>query len=366
MIATTGHRYDVEALKRDHPINELLAQSGIELVPAGRGLFKARCPFHDDQRPSLFVDERDHHYHCFGCGAHGDAISFVMRREGIGFAAACERLAGLRARPHRAPPRAPGTDRPRRWDRLTLDEQVVMNTATALYQHRLWREPRALAYLRERGIPDWVTRACGLGYADGHSLETFLRRRSGLRIAQVLGLLRTPKHVDGARPLREFFAGRIVVPELRGGQCIWLIGRCLVEDPDRPKYLALGGERPVLGVERAAGQREAFLCEGVFDFLTAVGWKLPAFSPCGTHLPAERLGFLARAQTVYGVFDGDDAGQAAAERFAAQLGERWRPLRLRHGCDLNDLGRRPGGRAEFFGLLAAARQAIRKEEPHGS
>ncbi len=118
-------------------------------------------------------------------------------------------------------------------------------------------------------------------------------------------------------------------------------------------------------MERAAGQREAFLCEGVFDFLTAVSWQLPAFSPCGTHLPAERLGFLAQAEVVYGVLDGDAAGRAAAERFGEQLGRRWRPLLLPEGCDLNDLGRRPGGRAEFFGLLAAARQARRREAPHG-
>ena len=87
----------------------------------------------------------------------------------------------------------------------------------------------------------------------------------------------------------------------------------------------------MLGFERAVGRQEAFLCEGVFDYLTAVSWRLPAFSPCGTHLPAERLGFLARAERVYGVFDGDEAGRAAAARFGEHLGERWRPLRLPDG-----------------------------------
>src|SRR5205807_419785 len=132
-------------------------------------------------------------------------------------------------------------------------------------------------------------------------------------------------------------------------------GRSL--DPrQEPKYLALAGERPVLGWERVAGQREAFLCEGVFDYLTAVSWNLPAFSPCGTHLPADRLGFLARAETVYGVLDGDEAGWAAGERFGALLGDRWCPLNLPDGCDLNDLGQRSEGRKAFFSLLAAVRQ----------
>lgn len=276
----------------------------------------------------------------------------------------------------------------RRWDRLPLDEQVIMNTTGAIYRDRLWREPRALTYLRGRGLPDWTIRECGLGLADGHSLEAFLRQRGGLRVAQELGLLRRPTRGDGARPLREFLAGRLVVPEIRAGQCIWFIGRLLDEaghsllsqregsahidrapaglphaagaaEPSRrqrPKFLALGGERPILGWDRVAGQREAFLCEGVFDYLTAVSWHLPACSPCGTHVPAERLEFLARAETVYGVFDGDDAGQEAAERLAEYLGVRWRPIALPDGQDLNDLGCRRDGRAVFFRLLADARR----------
>ena len=376
MTAATTPRRDIEALKRAHPIRAVLLAEGVQLSPAGPGTWKGCCPFHDDRRPSLLVDERDQHYHCFGCGAHGDAIGFVMRRRALGFAAACDRLAGGPAKPAPLPAGTPGetrasgaADRPavrgaRRWDRLPLDEQVVLNTAAALYHDRLWREQRAVAYLRARGIADWVIRACGLGYSDGHSLEAYLRRRSGLRVAQALGLLRASRSGDGGRPLREFFAGRIVVPELRGGRCIWLIGRSLTDQSDRPKYLALPGERPVLGFERAAGGPEAILCEGIFDYLTAVGWRLPAFSPCGTHLPPERLGFLRRAQVVYGVFDGDPAGAAAAERFGGVLGPRWRPLRLPDGLDLNDLGRRPDGRAEFFRLLAAARRQARAEVSH--
>jgi DNA primase len=234
-----------------------------------------------------------------------------------------------------------------------------MNTAAAVYHDALWREPRALAYLRARGIPDRVIHDCTLGYADGHSLEACLRRRSGLQLAQALGLLQRAAPGDGVGPLRECFAGRLVVPERRGGHCVWFIGRCLVDSARRPKYLALAGERPVLGLERTAGHREVFLCEGVFDYLTAVGWGLAACSPCGTHLPAERLGFLAGAESVYGVFDGDAAGREATARFGALLGARWQALPLPDGRDLNDLGRGPDGQAAFFRLLANARRAAR-------
>lgn len=360
METTATRRYErdeIEAIRRAHRIAEVVARSGVELRRVGRALV-GRCPLHPDgEQPNLHVYEDTESWYCYACNVGGDVIEFVRRREGLDFRAACQRLAGASTAASSPTPRPSRPSRQeRRWDRLTLEEQVVMNTACAVYQHRLWREPRALAYVRERGLPDWVIRHCALGYADGHSLEAYLRRRTGLRTAQELGLLHRPTKGDGSH-LREHLAGRIVVPELRGGQAIWFIGRRLEDDPQRPKYLALGGERPVLGYERAAGQREAFLCEGVFDYLTAVAWRLPAFSPCGTALPDERLGFLARAGVVYGVLDPDEAGRAAAERFAAQLGGRFRPLALPDGCDLNDLGRRPDGRAVFFRLLADARRA---------
>ena len=354
MSAFTIAHYDVRVIKREHRLSDVLAAYEIALRPSGHDTLKGRCPFHDDHEPSLLVDDRDQHFHCFGCGAHGDVIDFVMRRDGVAFAEACRRLMGAASSVSSLSTNvAHPADRPsreRRWDRLTLEEQVVMNTAAAIYHRCLWQEPRVRAFLRERGIPDWVTRACALGYADGHSFETFLRRHSGLRVARELGLLRRPERGDAGVSLREFLADRIVVPEIRGGQCIWFIGRRLDEDSSRPKYLALDGERPVLGYERAAGRREVYLCEGVLDYLTAVSWRLPAFSPCGTSLPVQRMGFLARARTVSGVLDGDAAGRVAAERFGVQLGERWLPLTLPEGCDLNDLGRLPDGRATFFRL----------------
>ena len=98
-----------------------------------------------------------------------------------------------------------------------------------MYHHALWREPRALAYLRDRGIPDWVIRRCWLGYADGDSLARFLRPRRGLEVAQDLGLLQRPGTPGPDSALRDVMAGRIVVPELRGGQTVWMIGRSLDE-----------------------------------------------------------------------------------------------------------------------------------------
>jgi DNA primase len=341
MSVSVAEHFDVDALKQANRSSEVVAAAGIALRRTGKGRLSARCPFHEDHEPSFVVYERDDHFFCFGCKARGDVIEFLMRREGIGFVEACRRLADQPIRPNPRPP----TERPgvaeRRWDRLSLEQQVVMNTAGAIYQHCLWRDSRPLQYARGRGLPDWVIRQCAQGYADGHFLESYLRRE--------------PRR---AKP--EFLARRLVVPELRSGHFIWFIGRRLADDGPDPKYLALPGERPILGYDRAAGRREVFLCEGIVDYLVALAWRLPAFSPCGTAVPDEQLGFLAGARTVYGVLDGDTAGRAAAERLGAQLGDRWCPLSLPEGCDLGDLARRPDGRRLFFALLASARQQRRQ------
>jgi DNA primase len=356
--------HDLDALRRDHPIAEVVTGYGIVLRLSGRALV-GRCPFHaDGGRPNLYVYPDTASWYCYRCAIGGDAIEFVRRRDNVGLAEACARLAS-RTRSGGTSSHPPQTEQAWRWQRMTLDEQVVLSVACALYQRALWREPRALDYLRERGISDWVIRAGGLGYADGHSLEAYLRRRSGLSTAQYLGLLSKAERGDDARPLREYLAGRIVVPELRGGQTIWFIGRAF-GGRHGPKYLALRGDRPVLGYERVVGQRDVFLCEGVFDYLTAISWGLAACSSCGTSLPSGRLGFLARARAVYGVFDADAGGRQAAERFAGLLGDRFRPIRLPEGRDLNDLARQPDGRATFFRLVADARQSGTQEASHGA
>ena len=101
--------------------------------------------------------------------------------------------------------------------------------------------------------------------------------------------------------------------------------------------------------------------EGVFDWLTALSWGLPALSTCGTGFPSNRLGWLARARVIFGVLDADRGGREGAERFGAILRGRWRPLALPDGLDLNDLGRRPDGRRQFFQLVAVERRKAVEE-----
>lgn len=236
-MTTAPVRVDVDALRERHPIAAVVATYGIALHPAGQSLV-GRCPFHPDGgRPNFHVYPESQRWHCFRCAIGGDVIDFVRRQEGVGFTEACRRLSRLLLRPSGLP--AP-TGMPRkaaRWDRRGLAEQVVLNRACARYQQALRHEPRVLRYLHARGIPDGVIRDCRLGFASGRDLAAELRRHNELRLGHALGLFHTPSHADAAQPPREFFAGRVVVPELRGSQCCWMIGRSLDDAPERPKYL---------------------------------------------------------------------------------------------------------------------------------
>ncbi len=382
-----ANRVDTETLKRERPLADVIASYGIALRRESAGTYRALCPFHQERSPSFWVDARDtsnEHYWCFGCSAHGDVITFVMTREGCLFPEACERLS-TRSRPpmletaQRATTRSSG----RRWEQLEHGsaEADVLDLALHVFQEQLWQSRRAQDFLQARAVREDVARAQRLGYADGHALLRRLRGESAdkqlLPIAIALGLvLARPGPEDSEPVYREFFFDRLIVPELRDGRPIWCIGRAVealapafssgtpaagelaVRSPrPRPKYLSLPGEKPVLGLDHVAGRRAAYLVEGPFDWLAAVGWQLPVFAICGTHFPLERLPALDDAVAIYGVFDPDRAGQSAAERFAPLFGSRWRPVRLPNSLDLAELATLGNAGRETFDILVGRARA---------
>ncbi len=355
---------DVATLKRSHRVEDVVASYGVDLRPVGRALV-GRCLLHDDQgRPNLYVYPLDLSWYCYRCGVGGDVIKLVQLKERLDFKAAC---AWIEARPPSPAREWQARSQPRgqhRWERLTLDQQALMTHATRVYERLLWHDEAALSYVRRRGLSDRVIRDCAIGYSDGRSFAATLTSEPQLQLAEELGLIWPADPGREHRPRREVLGGRIVVPELRWGLPIWFIGRVLANrDPADcqsqrgPKYLALPGERPVLGLERAAGQREVILCEGVFDFLTALTWHFAACCVSGTRMPADRFGFLAMAEMVHAVFDGDGAGHEAAARFAVELGDRLQPARLPDGLDLNSLACQPDGERRFRDLIETNRQA---------
>jgi DNA primase len=359
---------DVEALKEAHPIRDVVASYGVELRRLGRG-WAGRCPFHHDQgRPNFFVWPDTRSWWCFRCNLGGDALRFVELAESVGFLEAAERLTeGARAgalTARRAPPPAPvPRAAPVAFDERSPEELAVLRTATSLYHHRLLADSAALVYLERRGVDRTTAEAWRIGYAAGDELVPALRWH-GLPLGPALraGLL---DHSG-----REFLAGRIVVPELRGHQPIWLVGRLLrdpqaptTEEADEPppKYLVLRGAKPLLGASTLQGSEAVVVVEGVFDMLTLRQWGYPAVALLGTHARPDVVEQLRMFRSVYVVLDQDDAGLEATLRLEDLLGAAALPVALPDGAkDVAELATRRDGQTVF---AAALLQAVGALEP---
>ena len=340
------------------PLSELCRDYGIELRPQGKDL-AGRCPFHQDDSPSFIVSPGKNLWHCMGaCGAGGDTIALVMRKEGVSFRHACEKL---RARLGGAPGVPVITTRlGTSHEALATPEEAADDAAllgrVADYYHRTFlNEPAALKYLQARAClhPEAVT-AFRLGYSNrtlGYRVppvETAAGRELKARL-QELGVLRqTTGH--------EHLNGCVVFPihGLAGastgsgqGNVVQLYGRRLDAEGDQPRHLYLTG--PQRGVWNAAGLlpgADWILCEALIDGLTlwCHGWRnvtasygVHGFGPDHWALLAERK----PGRLVIG-YDADTAGHVQAAALARELAAQgiavWRAA-LPEGKDINDVAR---------------------------
>ncbi len=310
----------LDELRARTPLNALIGRR-VKLSKSGRD-WKGCCPFHGEKSPSFHV--YDDHFHCYGCGAHGDAISFVMQSAGASFPEAVEQLAaeaGLEV--PRQSARAVEAERAR------LDLHQVLDAAQASFARRL-REPEgraALTYLLGRGLTEMTIAKFGLGWSgDGRGALVSELGRAGVEPRQMLevGLLRDPE--DGGA-LRELYWGRITFPiRERRGRLISFGGRTLGDA--KPKYIN-GPETPVFSKKRTlyaldlarAGLRSdarLVVAEGYMDVIALhqAGFA-GAVAPLGTALTAEQLEELWRLSPEPVLcFDGDAAGGRAAARVA--------------------------------------------------
>ena len=206
-------------------IEELLARSDIvELIERRLPLkragseFKACCPFHDEKSPSFTVSPKKQFYHCFGCGAHGSVIGFLMQYEGLEFVDAVEELA------HHAgmevPRDAAAAPRPQKglYD--------VLKEAAAFYQAQLKASDKAIAYLKGRGLEGEVCRNYGLGYAPPgwNALESAIGKNAEARKLMLgAGLLS-----QGNKGTYDKFRDRVMFPiHDRRGRVIGFGGRVI-------------------------------------------------------------------------------------------------------------------------------------------
>ncbi|RME36212.1 MAG: DNA primase, partial [Deltaproteobacteria bacterium] len=286
-------------------------------------------------------------FHCFGCGEGGNAISFLMKIEGLGFREAVEKLAaevGVEIAEERTSPE----EEARRRERERL--QRILTEACSFYHRLLMRDgsaARARAYLKKRGFDGDTARAWQLGYAPDawDQLALYLADRGvEAEPARQLGLIRPGRQGRGDYDL---FRDRVMFPiEDHYGNIVAFGGRALKDDG--PKYIN-SPESPVYhkgrvlyglfaGREQMRKSRRAIVVEGYFDVLAMhrAGWK-NTVATCGTAMTVEHARLLKRyADTLILLFDQDRAGQAAVVRgleAALPIGLDVRTLSLEPGED---------------------------------
>src|SRR3954466_920355 len=338
----------------------------VKLQRAGRE-WKACCPFHKEKTPSFTLSDEKGFYHCFGCGAHGDAIRWLTDARGLPFMDAVKELADAAGMELPAPdPRA------QQKAERAAGLYDVMEAAQAWYEEQLGgiEGAEARAYLQKRGISEATRKRFGFGYAPDSwgKLRTALKSIGNEKLVEA-GLLIAPD--EGKEPY-DRFRGRLMFPiRDQRGRLIGFSGR--IVGAGEPKYLnspdtpLFDKGRSLFNIEKAApASREArrvIVVEGQMDVIAldqaGIG---EAVAPLGTALTEGQLGLLWRLSPSPTLcFDGDAPGHKAAVRAALRALPAVGPGRslgfvtLPAGQDPDDLV--PPGRREALDAL------LEKPEP---
>jgi len=304
-------------------IDDLLARTDIVEVIGTRVPLKrqgkeysARCPFHDERSPSFTVSQTKQFYHCFGCGAHGTAISFLMNYDRLEFLDAVDELA------KRVGMEVPKDTQKRNDTDDGRDMYAALEAAAKFFQRQLEESDKARAYLDQRGVDESIRAQFAIGYApEGFSalkdaLGTDERRT---KLLEKTGMM---SRSDNGR-VYDKFRDRVMFPiHDRRGRVIAFGGRVLQKD-DGPKYLNSpetplfhkGRELYGLWQVRQANQKieRLVVVEGYMDVVSLFQYGVTqAVATLGTATTPDHAELLFRnSPDVYFCFDGDAAGQRA-------------------------------------------------------
>ncbi len=364
----------LDELRARVPLSDVVGRR-IPLQRAGRE-YKAPCPFHAEKTPSFYINDQKSFFHCFGCGAHGDAVGFLMRHDGLAFPEAVEQLAGLAGMemPKSEPEEAQKYDRLKR---LADALEAACKWFEAQLRTPAGRE--ALAYLQRRGLDDKTIAEFRLGFAPPASdalRAALVGQGHDAEVLEEVGLVRKP---DDGRAAYSFFRNRVMFPVAdKRGRVIAFGGRIM--EGDGPKYVnspehALFHKGTVLyGFARARnafakGERPVVV-EGYMDVIALQAAGIGgAVAPLGTALTEAQLAELWKAQDdkvqrdhpPILCFDGDGAGRRAAVRAVDRVLPALGPSRsvavafLPQGDDPDSLVRKGGA--------AAVRQVLDESLP---
>jgi DNA primase len=320
----------------------------VALKRAG-SVYKGLCPFHAEKTPSMVVTPDRETWHCFGCGEGGDIFSFVMRRDGLDFREALQRLAekaGVEL-----------SERSAREDRRRKRLREALEAAIAWYREVLLRTPQAeaaRAYLAERQLNDETLERFAIGFApDSWEMLTRRLRARGFSEDELIGAgLASPSNRGG---IIDKFRGRIIIPiRDQSGRAVGLGGR-IMPNHEGPKYLnspatAIFDKSHTLfaiDLAKAAIRREklAVIVEGYTDVMAAhqAGFTNVVAS-LGTALTRGQIELAQRyADGIALAYDVDLAGEAATQRgLLSELGpdqsvSKVRVVRIPAGKDPDEL-----------------------------
>lgn len=334
----------------------------------GKGDMWACCPFHNEKTPSFHADDRRGRYHCFSCGASGDHFRFLTEKTGASFPEVVEKLAGAAGVP--MPARDPGEEKRAAKRRSLLD---VMEMATRYFETALAHNigARARGYLNDRDVPPKQQTRFRLGFAPDsrNGLKEHLAA-NGVSTEEMIACGLVVHGEDIAIPY-DRFRNRLMFPitDFRG-RVIAFGGRALSSDVPA-KYLNspetdLFHKRSTLYNGQEARQaahdgKPVVVVEGYLDVIAAAANGFPGVvAPLGTALTEDHLSLLWRmSATPVVCFDGDTAGQRAAERTAEMALPLLRPgyslkiAMLPDGLDPDDIIRQRG-REAFAELIESA------------
>jgi DNA primase len=286
--------------------------------------YKALCPFHAEKTPSFMVSQPKQIFHCFGCGAGGDVVSFLMKHETLSFNEAVQviaKKAGIKIGEF-----AYDKDRAEKREKLL----AINREAAQFFIKNLLNSETAQDYLKKRGTEDSSIRAFSIGYAPPKrdSLMKYLKKTGYTdSLIKDAGLI-----VSDERGIRDVFRGRIIFPIYNYQHDIVAFGGRVLDD-SLPKYLnspeteifkkgdTLFGLN--LAKEEIRKKGYAVLVEGYLDTIIChqYGFK-NTVAPLGTALTSKQLQRLKPvANKVVLVFDSDAAGVAAAKRSLEILSE---------------------------------------------
>ena len=348
----------------------------VELKRAGTGSWKGLCPFHSEKTPSFTVHEPRQFFHCFGCDEKGDAISFLVKIEQRPFMDVLTDLAAAAGVDLEVRPLTPAEVKARKEAESERDRMLrALDLAAAFFEDQYLSPAGAAAraYVEGRGIGTAVREKFRVGYAPARwdGLSSHLASKK----IPVSDLERLGLCAVNERGRYDFFRDRVMLPVIdRQKRVVGFGSRLLDPDAKDCKYVnspesplfhkkeQLYGLHAALEAIRKSGS--AIVVEGNFDVLALHEAGIEeAVAPMGTALTVEQVAALGRiAKTVTVVFDGDSAGQRAAQKAVPLFidGEvDGRVARLPAGFDPDDFVRRSDdGAATFRRMVDGARPML--------